>query len=518
MTPTGAPVPSQIEHPPFQRAGLRQRLGAFALVALVAEASLALPPGPVSALDTIVSIALLAVAGLEIALPWDRMPRWATVIVPVTYVGSVLTLILAFGSAISGVGIVILIPLVWTALYHRRWESALVVVAIVAVEIVISLTPVVEPGAVIIRRAAFWGALGLVISFAIHGLRDRLRKTFAERAQLYVTQTENLRRTVVLELAAEQLTSTLDPREVMVTASRLAAELVSPAAGATHLAGYVRVVGNEAHIVNQRDIAGQDISVRYELSEHPRLEQAVLTGEVNHGLIDVSALGRTARGVIETLDVTHGLYVPVRVDGAVAGVLIVSTHGFDVPDEIVEQCKAVGHLTELALANAVSHQRIQDLASTDALTGLSNRRSFEQLMRARPGRGPFTVLVIDVDGLKEVNDSKGHLVGDALLRDVAAALSSVMRRGDVLARVGGDEFAVLSFETDVEAAQGVATRMLQVLSQTRVAGSAPRASIGIAAGSANDDTFEVFNVADAAMYQAKRHGGDRYAVADDARR
>jgi len=512
-THTDVAVPFEIEHAPFVRAGLTQRLGPFALVALAAEASLALPPGPISTLDTILSIALLVLAGLLIALPWQHMPEWATVIVPVTYAGSVLMLILAAGGTTSGVGVIILIPLIWTALYHRRWESAVVLALVVAVEVVTSLTPVVGQAAVIMRRVVFWGILGFVVSYAIQGLRHRLRATFAERARLHAAQTESLRRMMALERAAEELTSTLDPHEVMVTASRLAGELASPTFEVTHLAGFVRVEGEMAHVINQRNLAGHEISVSYALSEHPRIERAVRTGEANHGAIDVSALGRTARGVVETLGVSHGLYVPLRVEGTVTGVLIVSTQGTDVPLELVEQCKAVGHLTELALGNAISHERIRELATTDVLTGLANRRSFEALMTQRPGRGPFTVIVIDVDGLKEVNDSKGHLAGDALLIEVATVLTSVMRRGDVLARIGGDEFAVLSFEADLVAARGIAGRMIESLSRTLVAGATPRASIGIAAGAPEDDTLGVFRAADAAMYEAKRDGGERVAVA-----
>jgi hypothetical protein len=91
---------------------------------------------------------------------------------PLAYTGSVLALILAAGSA-SGVGIVILVPLIWTALYHRRWESGCIVAAVVAVEVIISLTPVAAPGAVAAPRVILWAALGAVIAFATHELRER---------------------------------------------------------------------------------------------------------------------------------------------------------------------------------------------------------------------------------------------------------------------------------------------------------------------------------------------------------
>jgi hypothetical protein len=101
---------------------------------------------------------LLAVAAAFL-LPWPRLPVWASVFVPLLYTGSVLALILAAG-ATSGVGIVILVPLVWTALFHRRWESACVVAAIVVVEVIVSLTPVAAAHSVVARRVLLWALLG----------------------------------------------------------------------------------------------------------------------------------------------------------------------------------------------------------------------------------------------------------------------------------------------------------------------------------------------------------------------
>jgi diguanylate cyclase (GGDEF)-like protein len=518
-SPAGVPVLLEVDQTPFGRAGLRQRLGPFALVALAAEASVALPPGPASIPDTIVSVALLLIVGLLIALPWQALPAWATVIVPIAYAGSVLGLILAAGGSTSGVGILVLVPLIWTPLYHRRWESAVVVVAVIAIELVTSLTPIIQPGAVIARRLVFWGVLGFVVSFAIHGLRDRLRATFSEREQLYVARTGSLRRMVSLQVAAEELTSILDPQEVLVTATRLAAELASSVAGGAHSASYMTVDGDVARTLTRNDeTQPETIAAAYPLSEHPRLEQAARTGEENHGSLDRATLGPAIRPLIEMLDITHSIYLPVMLGGTVHGVLVISLRDLEPSSELVEHCKAVGHLTELALGNAYSHKRERDLATTDALTGLANRRSFEQLITERPGRAPFTIVVIDVDGLKEVNDTQGHLAGDALLKEVAAVLSGVVRRGDVLARIGGDEFAVLSFEADLPAAEDIGQRMLEALQQTTVAGTTPRASIGIASGNGDADAVEVFHAADAAMYAAKREGGERFAVAQVSRR
>jgi len=142
-----------------------------------------LPPGPASTPAAVASVALLVAVAAAFLLPWARLPAWMSVLVPLAYTGSVLGLILATGTT-SGVGIVILVPLIWTALFQQEWESACVIVAIVAVEVIISLTPVAVPDAVIARRVILWAALGTVLSVATHGLRDRIRRAREQAAQL----------------------------------------------------------------------------------------------------------------------------------------------------------------------------------------------------------------------------------------------------------------------------------------------------------------------------------------------
>jgi hypothetical protein len=127
------------------------RIAPFAVVAGLAELSLILPPGWASTPAAVVSLVLLVAVPAMMLLRRDRMPSWTPVLVPLAYAGSVLALLLTVGST-SGVAIVILIPLIWTGLYHRRWESACVVAAIVAVEITVSLVPVRVGDAVLFRR------------------------------------------------------------------------------------------------------------------------------------------------------------------------------------------------------------------------------------------------------------------------------------------------------------------------------------------------------------------------------
>ena len=177
--------PGRQARSPFRGPGLWARVAPFAIVAVLAEASLALPsPDQAPSWPAVLaSVLLLLATAAAFLLPWPRLPGWMTVLVPLTYTGSVLALDLAAGST-SGVGIVILIPLVWTALFHRRWESICVVAAIVAVEVIISLTPIAVADAVIARRAIFWTSLGALISVATHGLRDRIRRSQERSEQL----------------------------------------------------------------------------------------------------------------------------------------------------------------------------------------------------------------------------------------------------------------------------------------------------------------------------------------------
>jgi hypothetical protein len=99
---------------PFRGPGLLGRLAPFAAIAALAEASLALTSGPTPALAVVMSLVLLLAVAAAFALPWQLLPGWLSVLMPLAYTGSVLALILAAGSA-SGVGIVILVPLIWTA-------------------------------------------------------------------------------------------------------------------------------------------------------------------------------------------------------------------------------------------------------------------------------------------------------------------------------------------------------------------------------------------------------------------
>jgi diguanylate cyclase (GGDEF)-like protein len=487
------------------RQELWRRVLPFAVVAGLAVASLALPPGPSSNADAFGSFGLLVVAALLLWLPVSRTPGAFSVLIPVTYAFSVLLLTLAAGGSTSGIGIVILLPLVWTALYHRPWESAVVVVVIVAIEVISSLTPVVVPFAVIARRVVFWTAIASLISVAAHDLRSRVRVMLVSREEAH-------RRAVALEMAAETLTAILQPDEVLEAAVRVAAEIVSPQGMVGRRAQYMRLSGETITVVVEYDESGQHLPETYSVTEHPILAEVFETRMATSARLDAKRAGPLIASYIKKFDVTHGLYLPVIVFGEIDGVLSVSLRGQRLPDELFELSKALMHVIELALTNAISHKLLEDLANTDELTGLPNRREFNRITEHRPGRFPFVILAMDLDGLKQVNDTRGHAAGDELLCHVASVLQTSLRGGDVVARLGGDEFAAILFHADESDGRIVGERILKALVVPHE-GSRSSLSIGIATGSAHADANEIRAAADDAMYRAKQRGGGCYELA-----
>ncbi|HEY1156825.1 MAG TPA: hypothetical protein VGE95_11110, partial [Arthrobacter sp.] len=179
----------QLDRSPFTRQGLGLRLLPFAVVAVVAMVSVLLPQGGLQSWQRLaIAAALLAfVAVAAFGLPWARLPSWIAVVVPLVFTVSMLALTLSAG-ATSGVGLVLLAPLVWSVLFHRRWESACVLAAIVAAQVAISLEQAASD-VTLARRVVLWTALGMVILLATHGLRDRIRRSQHQavtlRAQLF---------------------------------------------------------------------------------------------------------------------------------------------------------------------------------------------------------------------------------------------------------------------------------------------------------------------------------------------
>ncbi|MDX2495192.1 MAG: sensor domain-containing diguanylate cyclase [Desulfuromusa sp.] len=215
------------------------------------------------------------------------------------------------------------------------------------------------------------------------------------------------------------------------------------------------------------------------------------------------------------------LVVPLLLEEKpVMGVLIIAAKG---KNQVTRNCRdmiemiAAQVAIKIDLAN--SHEQIQQLAITDPLTGIANRRAFQRgftamYERAKRRSGPFSLIICDIDFFKRVNDVYGHPFGDQVIQQVANQLKDVVRTGDLAARIGGEEFAVLLEDTGLSGALDVAERLreqVENLSLFSQAKSVPvTISLGVAAFPQDTDNQEkLFNYADQALYRAKESGRNR---------
>jgi len=155
---------------------------------------------------------------------------------------------------------------------------------------------------------------------------------------------------------------------------------------------------------------------------------------------------------------------------------------------------------------------LRELGTRDALTGLYNRRYFEEEM-ARQERGrlfPISLIMADVDGLKKINDQRGHDVGDEHIKRVAQLLVSAFRAEDVVARIGGDEFAALLPNSDAKAAESTLVRVRQILQEYNASHAGPSISLSLGVSSAEKSTplSIILKRADVNMYREKRRKDD----------
>ena len=165
---------------------------------------------------------------------------------------------------------------------------------------------------------------------------------------------------------------------------------------------------------------------------------------------------------------------------------------------------------------------LAERADTDALTGLYNARGFEarlsgEIARTARYRTPLSLLLIDLDRLKEINDVYGHYAGQTALRDVASAIRAQLRATDVGARWGGDEFAVVAPNTATGAAWAMAERIraaiVQASTKWPLTASIGITTLGDADAVCDVDVETLMRSADAALYEAKRRGRNRVAMA-----
>jgi diguanylate cyclase (GGDEF)-like protein len=180
---------------------------------------------------------------------------------------------------------------------------------------------------------------------------------------------------------------------------------------------------------------------------------------------------------------------------------------------------AVTAITSALMEGELEHR---DRAVLDPLTGLLNRASLASRVieieeQAHLTGGAVSVVVLDLDGFKRVNDTHGHDRGDSVLRDVAYEIRKSLRSFELVYRIGGEEFLVLLPGVELSEAVRIAERARDAVADARPGGLDLTISAGVAAGSGGDISYEkLFRAADGALLDAKRAGRDRVAVAGGA--
>ncbi|MCA9640561.1 MAG: diguanylate cyclase [Polyangiaceae bacterium] len=253
------------------------------------------------------------------------------------------------------------------------------------------------------------------------------------------------------------------------------------------------------------------------------LEAIVAGGRVARGLGVVAVLFYDGLLALEHLRILpYGPEAPEWAPGAEPAIRAVMTTGLyftvimgTTTWIVARVADKLGEREEQLIA---ANRALNEQSQRDPLTGLFNRRTLYEVLErelSRVERGhPLALLMLDLDGFKKVNDTRGHLAGDELLQNIAAAVISSVRSVDLVVRYGGDEFVVLLPDTEEKAATAVADRVVDAIAAV---GGAARldepvtASVGVGVAKSADTPRELIARADELAYVAKQAGGNRLA-------
>lgn len=359
-------------------------------------------------------------------------------------------------------------------------------------------------------------------------LRSALRETRLRAAELE-REVRRLRDDAaataqVIEIVQEMVSEGSATAIYRVLARRLARAL-----GITRCSVVLANPGDTTAMVSvaHDDIALQDLEIRIE--DYPEIADALETGRPV--LVEDAALDPRLRAVAArrpgVSQVRSSIVLPFTLDRWRAGVLFLRTRrgeraltraDLEFADPILRAAVASVRRSQVLESTRADNQRLEALATTDPLTRLLNRRAFHEritgeIQRAHRYGSVVTLLLLDVDHFKQVNDTYGHLVGDAVLSQVASVMQASLRTVDVAARYGGEEFVAILPETALEGGTVIAERLRERVERHEFTGAHGMplrltVSIGLAVYPCADvrSTEELIARADHALYCAKAEG------------
>ncbi|HET7465569.1 MAG TPA: sensor domain-containing diguanylate cyclase [Candidatus Dormibacteraeota bacterium] len=341
----------------------------------------------------------------------------------------------------------------------------------------------------------------------------RLRGTTRELEAALADESGARDRAALLLAIASAVNSSLALEEVLNVALTHAGRIMGALAGAMYL---VRTGKTELYREASYNLTNRARGSSRKLDEEP-LRSAL---PAMRPLV-VKLDERTAPGLDAGGHPQHALVVPIQRAGQLMGAMELYLNDWrELNEDQADLLNGVAAQAAIAISHAQLFQAQEENALTDELTKLPNRRALAQrflqeMQRARRHHNPIAFLMIDLDHFKQVNDTYGHLQGDAVLAELAQILVTGARESDVCARYGGEEFALILHETTEPGARTLAERIrARVAAATFPGGLKLTISVGIAASDDPALFTQLIDRADQALYQAKQGGRNQVRVAD----
>jgi len=472
---------------PLSDPGAVGRVAPFAWVGIIAVVLLLLPSKTANGSELAVGAALMMLLlAVALLMPWARLPDWCQA-TPALFSLAVIALVRhGGGGATSGYAPLVLLPVLWLAIFGSRTQLRLAV----AVTAAILLGPLLLVGPPLYpasgwRESVLWVAIALLVGTSTQTLVGKSRRRAAD--------------VTALGALMRALSAGSDPRP----------ELCAAAADVTDAAFVVLFEPQaDGDLVATAATDGLDIA---RMRIDPRTETSATAEVWRTGtriyIADAVADPRASTRLATLTGAKAALFQPITREGHITAVLVVGFYqrrvGVREQDVFLVELLAAEIGAAIDRANLVA--LLDSQSRSDPLTGAANRRSWDQeldreLARSRRTTDPLTVAILDMDHFKAYNDTFGHVAGDLLLKDLVSAIRAELRTGDVIARWGGEEFALAFLDCNLAQAHIIATRVLNVIP------SGQTASIGLTQSRGEDTPRALIERADQALYTAKNSG------------
>ena len=366
-----------------------------------------------------------------------------------------------------------------------------------------------EPAGILLIVSVLLVAAFILLTLSLMRLRGTARELEAALAD----ETGARDRAALLLAIASAVNSSLALEEVLNVALTHAGRIMGAVAGAMYL---VRPGKTELYREASYNLTNRARGAVRKIEEEPlRTALAAMRPLV------VNLDDRSAPGLDQGGHPGHALVVPIQRSGQLMGAMELYLNAWrELSEDQADLLNGVASQAAIAIRHAQLFAAQEENALTDELTKLPNRRAFAQqflleMQRARRHHNSIAFLMIDLDHFKQVNDTYGHLNGDAVLAELAQILVTGARESDVCARYGGEEFALILHETTESGARVLAERIrAKVAAATFPGGLKLTISVGVAA---TDDAAlftQLIDRADQALYVAKHGGRNQVRVAD----